>query len=221
SGSGSKYGTIEQQWPIWTTEIDISKFPIKPKAPPPDHTKNFLCKPPKKGSGYGYPNLSIGPSYEYSTDPFDLKHKKELKEHEEHKKKVVGGRPFISVASKLEYFNTFAPLRYSLDTDTKFSKTVVNGKGARAKTQFLVPFKPPSLLGETINKYPSFEPPPELNKKNEVLAMLESDEKKARDNLNPVFKPSGNPKSYPTRSIIEANTPIVMPAWIQKTMISS
>jgi hypothetical protein len=81
-----------------------------------------------------------------------------------------------------------------------------------------VPFKPPSnLVGECINKYPTFEAPKEGKRKNEVLQLLEEDEKR-KQYSGPQFKPSGTSKSYPIKSIVDCNIPKRMPAWIRKTV---
>lgn len=224
SGKGSWYGTIEQQWPTLSNNIDLSKFPPKPAPPPKDHKPNFLMKPPKKG-GYGYPNIGIGPPFEYKADPYDRRREIEHKFLEESKKKIVGNRPFISASNQIEYFNPFAPLEVggiiqSTNCIGKGKKSQSKRKETKDKTSFPVPFRPPSMLvGECINKYPSYEPPPEIKKKNEVLAMLEEEEMKKR-NGGPVFRPSGTSKSYPIRSIIESNIPLRMPAWIQKSLVT-
>jgi hypothetical protein len=86
SGSGSVWGTIEQQWPLPKKELPELP-PVPPKAKP-ESKPNFLTKPPKRGTGYGksltpilksiksnyvgYPNVTIGKSYEYVSDPYDL-----------------------------------------------------------------------------------------------------------------------------------------------------
>jgi Domain of unknown function (DUF4586) len=69
SGKGSHWGTIEQQWP--TARKDLP--PLRPvvEAKKQHESKNFLTAPPKHGSGYGYPNVTIGKSYEYQSDPYD------------------------------------------------------------------------------------------------------------------------------------------------------
>ncbi|KAJ3330344.1 hypothetical protein HDU76_005890 [Blyttiomyces sp. JEL0837] len=108
SGSGSLWGTIEQQWPLPTKEL-----PTPPPAPPkgkPESKPNFLTKPPKKGSGYGYPNVTIGKPYEYMTDPYDSFLEAAKKDRLESKKKMIGERPFISSSARLEFFNSFAGL---------------------------------------------------------------------------------------------------------------
>jgi hypothetical protein len=53
SGKGSLFGTIEQQWPTMSNELDMSKFPEKKIADQAEKKANFVTKPPKMG-GYGY-----------------------------------------------------------------------------------------------------------------------------------------------------------------------
>jgi len=216
SGKGSLYGTIEQQWPIMSAEIDISKFPLKPPPPPKDTRPNFLTKPPKKG-GYGFANVIIGQPFEYKADPYSRKHEQELKELADSKKKIVGGKPFIPSSTQIEYFNPFAPLQVTSSNKKQSKQT--SKQPQKSKTIFPTPFRPPSMLvGECINKYPSYEAPPEIKSKNEVLQMLLEDEMKKRYSV-PVFRPSGTPKSYPIKSIIECNVPLRMPAWIQRGLV--
>jgi hypothetical protein len=72
SGKGSHWGTIQQQFPL----KDGDKFTLPPRPMKEEQKraelKNFLTVPAKKGSGYGYANITIGKSYAYETDPYDL-----------------------------------------------------------------------------------------------------------------------------------------------------
>jgi hypothetical protein len=95
SGKGSQYGTIEQQWPIMSAELDMSKFPEK-KADNIRETKaNFVSRPPKKG-GFGYANVGIGASFEYQTEPYDRRREQEVKYEADAKKKIISKQPFVS-----------------------------------------------------------------------------------------------------------------------------
>lgn len=38
---------------------------------------NFLTRPPKRGSAYGYAGVTIGKNYEYISSPYDAMKKKE------------------------------------------------------------------------------------------------------------------------------------------------
>ncbi|KAJ3238379.1 hypothetical protein HDU78_003561 [Chytriomyces hyalinus] len=201
SGSGSVWGTIEQQYPLPNKGKNLELRPPVPKQKP-ESKPNFLTKPPKKGSGYGYPNVTIGHSYEYVSEPYDTFMESERKDRRDSKKKMVGERPFISSSARLDFFNAFAGL-------------IGNDKTARATSpkklekshQMSNPFKPSSCCGYTINKYPVFEAPTGSKKESE----------KPPKKLAPIFRPSGinKCKSYPVRSIIEATCPIAAPKWLQ------
>ncbi|XP_078413764.1 cilia-and flagella-associated protein 96 [Cetorhinus maximus] len=66
SGLGSYYGTIGGSFKAFSGVG-------KPKPPFVPENKNFYTNPGKRGTGYGYPNLTIGPSYEHSPDAYIVK----------------------------------------------------------------------------------------------------------------------------------------------------
>ncbi|ORY47758.1 hypothetical protein BCR33DRAFT_714823 [Rhizoclosmatium globosum] len=80
SGSGSQWGTIEQQYPLPNKGKNLELPPAPPKQKP-ESKPNFLTRPPKKGL-----------------------------DRAESKKKMVGERAFISSSARLDFFNTFAGL---------------------------------------------------------------------------------------------------------------
>lgn len=227
SGKGSIYGTIEHQWPVITKEIDLSKFPEKKAEAKKEIKANFVTKPPKKG-GLGYPNIGIGESFEYQSDPYDRKKEKDFQYEQEAKKKILS-KPFVTSQGNQEFFNKFTTLSSGMH-QSESSNSDVEDKEAKGKPgkkrgstvkkeggkESLVPFKPPSnLTGHCINKYPVYEAPKEGRRKNEVLQLLEDDEKRKRY-TGPKFKPSSTPKSYPIKSVIDSNVPKRMPDWIRK-----
>ncbi|KAJ3050271.1 hypothetical protein HDU99_008707, partial [Rhizoclosmatium hyalinum] len=202
SGSGSQWGTIEQQYPLPNKGKNLELPPAPPKQKP-ESKPNFLTRPPKKGTGYGYANVTIGKSYDYMSEPYDSVLHAERKDRAESKKKMVGERAFISSSARLDFFNTFAGL---IGSDTKAAPKTPpkKEKGSGISN----PFKPSSCCGYTINKYPSFEPP----------AGGAAPPEKPPKKLVPIFRPSGisKTKSYPIRSIIEATCPIAAPKWLQE-----
>ncbi|KAI8608655.1 hypothetical protein BC830DRAFT_934913 [Chytriomyces sp. MP71] len=202
SGSGSQWGTIDQQYPLPNKgkNLDLPPAPAKQK---PESKPNFLTRPPKKGTGYGYANVTIGKMYEYVSEPYDSFMEATRKDRNASKKKQVGERPFISSNARLEFFNAFAGL---IGTD-KGPKTPP--KKIEKNAQPGNPFKPSSCCGYTINRYPVFELPIGSSNRN-----VDKPPKK----LAPIFRPSGISKSvvYPIRSIIEANCPIAAPGWLQE-----
>ncbi|KAI8818607.1 uncharacterized protein EV422DRAFT_559569 [Fimicolochytrium jonesii] len=201
SGKGSFYGTFAQQWPIERkNEGSIPSFTATRESArglPPK--KNFLTNPPKKGTGYGYPNVTIGTAHEYIGDAYNAAEMGNRKDHAEHKKRVVGERPFVSSGHHMDFFNNFV----SLDTTDGAKAPPKPTSAKRTIKQPNVPFKPSSYPGYTINKYPSAEEPG-----------------KASEPTHPkgptlIFRPGGVPKTYPIRSIVETNIPLAPPPWIR------
>ncbi|KAJ3324324.1 hypothetical protein HDV06_000363 [Boothiomyces sp. JEL0866] len=202
SGKGSHWGTIEQQWPIKNKKFEL---PLKPIAHEKKHPelKNFYTSPAKKGSGYGYSNVTIGKSYQYQSDPYDGAVLAERQNKSEKKKKMVGDKPFVSASTSQEYFNQFAGL-------SKLPITDAETPGKQEK-KILVPFKPSSGYGYTINPYPVYEPPKEGTEEKPIT--------KGAKSL--IFKPSGVTGSYPIRSIIESACPLAPPVWLRESLRQS
>ncbi|KAJ3220280.1 DNA-directed DNA polymerase gamma mip1 [Dinochytrium kinnereticum] len=199
SGSGSLFGTIEQQWPLPKKDLVLRSAPAEEKG---ESKPNFLTKPPKKGTGYGYPNVTIGKPYEYVSDPYDRYLEITRKDRLESKKKMIGERAFISSSAKLDFFNSFAGLIGE-------KKSAAPSLSRQRNQNALPPFKPSSCCGYTINKYPAFELPSGASESAKVA-------EKIPRKLEPIFRPSGISKSYPIRSIVEATCPIAPPVWLQE-----
>ncbi|TPX62500.1 hypothetical protein SpCBS45565_g06999 [Spizellomyces sp. 'palustris'] len=223
SGSGSPWGTFEQQWPLEKNESeDRPSFTSEREPPEREALVNFLTRPPKKG-GFGYANVTIGKQYEYIGDPYDGPDIVSRKDRQEHQRKVVGERPFISSSSKLQYFSPFVSL-FQAQAGAKARSS----KGLKKSSKLPViqtPFKPSSGVGSTINKYPSYEPPQAPKGKKgkggeEETVVLKGAAAKA-PKVNLIFRPGGIPKSYPVRSIIDSNTPLAPPPWIQEALVSA
>lgn len=109
---------------------------------------------------------------------------------------MVVKQPFVSQTAHHEYFNEFARL-------TKQEQKERDAEEKKAKVQ-MTPFKPSSSFGDTINPYPSYEPP----------KVAEKPPPPPGKNL--IFKPSGVTGTFPIRSVIESNTPRAPPSWIQE-----
>ena len=114
---------------------------------------------------------------------------------------MVDSKAFVSASTNHEYFNEFARL-----TKPDGSKEEA---GEKKEKKVLVPFKPSSAFGDTINPYPSYEPP----KVGPAPVVVPG--------KNLIFKPSGITGSYPVRSIVEINTPIAPPVWLRESLRSS
>ncbi|XP_078071174.1 cilia-and flagella-associated protein 96 [Mustelus asterias] len=70
SGLGSYYGTIGGSFKAFSGVA-------KPKPPFVPENKNFYTNPGKKGTGYGYTHLTIGPSYEHAPGAYIIKETKQ------------------------------------------------------------------------------------------------------------------------------------------------
>ncbi|XP_030904818.1 cilia-and flagella-associated protein 96 isoform X2 [Melopsittacus undulatus] len=64
-GLGSYYGTIGGSYPYFSPQVREKVRYVSPG-------KNFYTNPGKKGTGYGYANLTIGEQYEYLPEEYDL-----------------------------------------------------------------------------------------------------------------------------------------------------
>lgn len=63
SGAGSYFGTLSGPIPHLSAETSSAKAERAPG-------KNVLTNPPKKGTGYGYVNVTLGKYWEHLPDPY-------------------------------------------------------------------------------------------------------------------------------------------------------
>ncbi|CAJ0956325.1 unnamed protein product [Ranitomeya imitator] len=97
SGAGSFYGTLSGPISAFSAEVKPRKAYTAPG-------KNFYTNPPKQGTGFGYPNLTIGKVYTYSSDNYDISKELVQKEMERHKSKLKAGAFRLNLYPK-EYFD--------------------------------------------------------------------------------------------------------------------
>eukprot|EP00076_Gallus_gallus_P008172 XP_004936032.1 UPF0602 protein C4orf47 homolog isoform X1 [Gallus gallus] len=186
SGLGSYYGTIGGPFEYFSAQLKARERYIPPG-------KNFYTSPGKKGTGYGYANLTIGEQYAHEADGYELEKIIAKKAREEHKRLVKGG-PFKSNIYPLEYF----------DMNPYFSdKPLPPVKKPPPEKRIAKPFKPSSpakksggMKGGTFDPYPSHSADPYVIKK--TMAVPSSKEQK-------VFHPPAGPKSRPVTSIVTLN----------------
>lgn len=223
SGSGSIYGTIEHAWPLYSREeqeatSSANRGPLFSESEEHESLKNFITKPGKKGSGYGYPNVTIGDMPKYLSDPYDAAHQLDMQEREMHRKKMVNEKAFISCGAHIDYFDRNV---FKGDTTGRAAKaaaaaeaTAAATAAANAKLPNLGPFRPPgpakSGLAGTINKYPSHEPDPPLSKA-QLTKEAEGAKQKELWSKLPTFRPVGTSKTYPVRSVVVENVDKAMP----------
>ncbi|KAG9479852.1 hypothetical protein GDO78_011729 [Eleutherodactylus coqui] len=186
SGVGSYYGTLSGPIPALSAAVKPRKAYTAPG-------KNFYTNPSKEGTGFGYPNITIGKSYTYSSDNYDISKELMKKEMDMHKSKVKGGAFRLNLYPK-EYFD-INPYRSDKPLPPLKKKT--------EKKVTVNPFKPSSpaksaggMKAGTFDPYPSHS--------------NDSYGKRTVKSANVIkggktFQPPQGPKSYPIKSILESH----------------
>ncbi|KAG5194360.1 cilia-and flagella-associated protein 96 isoform X1 [Ovis aries] len=183
-GLGSYYGTIGGPVPFFSAQSKP-----KDKYEPPG--KNLYTNPGKKGTGYGYANITIGKQFSHSSDLYDAAKLDNKKENEEHHR-LLKGTAFKLNLYPREYFDTNP---YMSD------KPLPPIKKAEKKETVGNPFKPSSpgkkaggMKAGTFDPYPSHSADPY------VVKLRSPSSKSAK-----VFHPPSGPKSRPVESIMALN----------------
>ncbi|XP_056626183.1 UPF0602 protein C4orf47 homolog [Triplophysa dalaica] len=186
SGVGNYYGTFGG--PIQA--MSALKVPRRPHKSP---GKNFYTNPPKKGSGYGYPDVTLSKMIFYSSDPYDRAKEMLKREILAHKSRLKGG-PFRLNLHPSECFD---------GNPYKSDKPLPPPKKPEEKKHFAVPFKASSpskktggMKAGTFDSYPTYSAEPYVTRKTKS-AMTNKEGK--------IFNPSPGPKSTPVKSIINLN----------------
>lgn len=155
--------------------------------------KNFYTNPPKKGSGYGYPDITLSKMVSYSSDPYDRAKEMLKREITAHKSMLKGGAFRLNLHPN-EYFD---------GNPYKFDKPLPPPKKIEEKKHFAVPFKPSSpskkaggMKAGAFDSYPTYSAEPYGTKK--AKSVVANNEVK-------IFHPSPGPKSTPIKSIISLN----------------
>ncbi|NXP48187.1 CD047 protein, partial [Heliornis fulica] len=185
-GLGSYYGTIGGSQEYFSPELKAKAKYVPPR-------KNFYTNPGKKGTGYGYANLTIGVQYPHEPDGYEAERINAKKMREEHKRLVKGG-PFKLNMYPKEYF----------DMNPYFNdKPLPPVRNPPPKKTIVKPFKPSSpakkvrgMKGGTFDPYPSHSEDPYVVKKPKAVTT----KKEKR-----IFHPPPGPKSRPVASIITLN----------------
>ncbi|XP_016147459.1 cilia-and flagella-associated protein 96 isoform X3 [Sinocyclocheilus grahami] len=185
-GVGSYYGTFGG--PIQA--MSALQNPRKPNKSP---GKNIYSNPPKKGSGYGYPDVTLSKMVSHSSDPYDRAKEMLKREIMAHKSMLKGGAFRLNL-HPVECFDS---------NPYKFDKPLPPPKKTEEKKHITVPFKPSSPSKKTggmkagaFDSYPIYSAEPYGSKKTKS-AMMNKEVK--------IFHPSPGPKSTPVKSIISLN----------------
>ncbi|XP_051277241.1 UPF0602 protein C4orf47 homolog isoform X1 [Dicentrarchus labrax] len=184
-GSGSYYGTLSG--PVEA----MSPQSVAQKAHRPPG-RNIVTSPPKKGSGYSYPNVTLSKIELYASDPYGRAKDVLKREATIHRSKLRDG-PFKLNLHPRDYFQgnpyrsdkPLPPAQKPLPPGQKVSP---------------VPFKPSSpskkiggMKAGTFDTYPSHSADAYVIRRSKPT------------NLEPVFRPAPGPKSTPVKSIITVN----------------
>ncbi|XP_049628351.1 UPF0602 protein C4orf47 homolog [Suncus etruscus] len=184
SGLGSYYGTIGGPIPFFSAEL-------KPKDKYQAPGKNLYTNPGKKGTGYGYANITIGKHPSHSADLFD-QYKENAKKHIEEHRRLIKGSPFKLNLYPRDYF----------DSNPYYSDAVLPPIKREEKSKVTTsPFKPPSpgkkaggMKAGTFDPYPSHSTDPYSQKPADALSKSVK-----------IFHPPGVPKRRPVESILTMN----------------
>ncbi|KAM7417061.1 hypothetical protein PAMA_016935 [Pampus argenteus] len=184
-GSGSYYGTLSGPLEAMSPLSVAQKARRSPG-------RNIVTSPPKKGSGYSYPNVTLSRVELYVSDPYDRAREALKKEAVIHRSKLRHG-PFRLNLHPRDYFQgnpyhgdkPLPPTHKPLPPTQKVSA---------------VPFKPSSpskriggMKAGTFEAYPSHSADPYMLRRSR------------RTKQEPIFRPAPGPKSTPVKSIIAVN----------------
>ncbi|XP_035281701.1 UPF0602 protein C4orf47 homolog isoform X1 [Anguilla anguilla] len=186
SGIGSYYGTLGGPVQAMST----LKLPKKPYTSP---GKNILTSPPKKGSGYGYPNVTLSKIDSYSSEPYDRAREMMKKEIVSDRTRMKGG-PFRLNLHPKDCFD---------NNPYRLEKALPPVKQSEGKKDHVVPFKPSSpskkiggMKAGTFGTYPSHSADPYVPRRSKSVSTSKDGK---------IFHPSPGPKSMPVTSILNMN----------------
>ncbi|KAM5193282.1 cilia-and flagella-associated protein 96 [Mantella aurantiaca] len=186
SGVGSFYGTLGGPMQFFSAELKPRKAYTAPG-------KNLYTNPPKQGTGYGYPNLTLGKEYPYASDDYDRSRDLMKKELESHKSKLKGGAFRLNLYPK-DYFDLNP---YHSD------KSLPPLKKKTEKKQVVKPFKPSSpskdpggMKAGTFDPYPSHSNDTYGKRITKSATIVRGGK---------TFQPPSGPKSFPVKSIIASH----------------
>ncbi|RKP15843.1 hypothetical protein ROZALSC1DRAFT_25983, partial [Rozella allomycis CSF55] len=176
-GYGGIYGTFSHRYPP-KEQIQDTKFDEQPdqqdiKIKP--EKRNFFTNPPKRGTGYGFPNVTISPDYKYMSSPYNRAHEIE---------KVVNLTD-INQQSEKDYRTNHGKSEKDLPPFKPSSPPHT--------VKYIAYLITKGIFG-TFNKYP-----------NALSAATVEKAKGNNDSQIYVFRPSGTSHSFPIKSIVEMN----------------
>lgn len=163
--------------------------PAKSYTAPP---KNLYTNPGKKGTGYGYHDVTIGKLPNYQSDNFERARDLHRKENEAAKRMMKGGAFKLNMAPK-EYFDE-NPFRS--DKPLPPAKKLPSGKDTSKPFR---PSNPGKLLGG--GKWGTFDPYPDHPK--DVYPGYNPNVFRQQKPGEKVFVPPAGPKTCPVNSVLD------------------
>ncbi|XP_054454080.1 UPF0602 protein C4orf47 homolog [Anoplopoma fimbria] len=198
-GSGSYYGTLSGPLEAMSPVSVALKAHRSPG-------RNIVTSPPKKGSGYSYPNVTLSNIELYASDPYSRAKEILEKEAAIHFSKLRDG-PFKFNLHPRDYFQgnpyrsdkPLPPSHKPLPPSHKPLPPSHKPLPAAPKVS-ADPFKPPSpskkiggLKAGTFDSYPLHSADPYVIRRSKPTYP------------EPIFRPAPGPKSIPVKSIITVN----------------
>uniref|UniRef100_H2ZYJ8 Cilia-and flagella-associated protein 96 n=1 Tax=Latimeria chalumnae TaxID=7897 RepID=H2ZYJ8_LATCH len=186
SGLGSYYGTLSGPIPAFSAQL-------KARSPHVPQKRNIFTSPPKEGTGYGYPNVTIGKPYPYSPDSYDRAQDLAKQAFSIHRKRLMGN-PFRINLYPREYFE---------NNPYRSDRPLPPPKRGEISTKITRPFKPSSpakkdggMKAGTFDPYPTHSADPYVARRSHPVTTNKEGK---------IFHPGQGARSRPVRSILEAN----------------
>merc|ERR1711931_10091 len=180
SGLGSHYGTLSGKISHFSAEN-------KPKPSKAPELKNMNTNPPKKGTGYGYCDVTLEKYHPHAIEPYERNRQLRREENTDHHNKVKG-KAFKLNNHPADYFDHNPFKRVNINKPAE-------AEGQKVKLK-ITPFQTISPSNRCFQSYPmhSYDPyvPP----------------KKQERKINKpkgLFMPTSGPKSCPTPSVTQQN----------------
>ncbi|XP_074648316.1 cilia-and flagella-associated protein 96-like [Tubulanus polymorphus] len=187
SGLGNHYGTLSG--PIQAFSPSMTGGRARRQS-----GRNFTTNPAKRGTGFGYVGVTIGPYHKYQADPYERAREIAKKDFDSHRNSMKGGSFKLNMHPRA-YFDLNP---YHTD------KPLPPKKSGDKKKEDLKPFKPSSppkfpggMKAGTFDQYPTHSADPFKIKVKRPIHVV--------NNTGKIFMPSPGPKSAPISSVIDLN----------------
>lgn len=186
-GAGSFYGTFGGIIPSMCN-VEISKGLYKPQG------KNVLTNPGKKGTGYGYLDVTLGEYYKHLSDPYERARQQTQKEQTENKQKMKGSAFKLNMHPE-PYFD---PNPYFTNKMEPEKKKILKKREVKPFYPSHVGLKDGGMKAGTFEAYPS-------HSNDEYVRTKSSHAITVMNKSGKIFVPPRRGKSRPISSIMHLN----------------